>query len=423
MPLATTIVQTNAIARNSIRQTYSHVFLDEFQDCTKEQYQLIKACFSGSPSKLTAVGDAKQKIMGWAGALEGIFKTFASDFGATPLSLYQNFRSKPRLRRMQNAMVQNMDPAAAVDDAELAGDEGVIRFIRAADAVQEAEAIAATVKRRIVDDGIAPSEIAILVSRDQSFFCQRLRAALQGHAIPFREEDSSQDFAAEPIVKAIVDLLLIAGTSASPDAHRRLIDLMVYSQAADEEHEYRAWSRWSRFVTEIRDTVAGGAIDNGDRAGLRAIIDGMFKVMGTDAIVALSADYAHGSRLHDLVEQTVDRLHDVLAHENDIGVALSAFSGDKAVRVMSIHKCKGLEFDTVIVIGVENETFWGNPVDQRAAYFVAISRAKKQLFLSFVANRERPTGFPANRPWDIVRHPHQEFLGYAIPYQSGTPRP
>ncbi|MDB5585901.1 MAG: hypothetical protein JWP26_871 [Devosia sp.] len=421
VPLATTIVQTNAIARNAIRQTYRHVFLDEFQDCTKEQYQLIKACFLDAPSKLTAVGDTKQKIMGWAGALEGIFKTFAADFGATPLSLYQNFRSKPRLRRMQNAMVRNMDLVAALDDAELAGDEGVIRFIRTSDAVEEAEAIAATVKRRIVDDGIAPSDIAVLVSRDQPFFCQRLRVALQRHAIPFREEDSAQDFVSEPIVKVIVDLLLIAGTSASPDAHRRLIDLMVYSQAADEEHEYRAWSRWNRFVTETRNTIATGAIEHGNRAGLQAIIDELFKVMGPDAIVALSADYVHGSRLNDLVRQTIDRLHEALAHEKDVGVALSAFSGDKAVRVMSIHKCKGLEFDTVIVMGVEKETFWGNPADQRAAYFVAISRAKEQLLLSFTANRERPEGFPANRTWDTARHPHLEFLGYAIPYQSGTP--
>src|SRR5438445_390462 len=77
-----------------------------------------------------AVGDTKQRIMGWAGALEGIFETFASDFNARPLNLYQNFRSKPRLRRMQNAMVRVMDPPAAVDDAELAGGAGEIRVCK-----------------------------------------------------------------------------------------------------------------------------------------------------------------------------------------------------------------------------------------------------------------------------------------------------
>ena len=130
VPLAQTIITSSTIARNAVRQTYSHVFLDEFQDCTSEQYRLIKACFLGSPTILTAVGDTKQSIMGWAGALEGIFESFAEDFDARPLNLYQNFRSAPRLRRMQNAMIRVMDPPAAGDDAELQGDEGTITVLR-----------------------------------------------------------------------------------------------------------------------------------------------------------------------------------------------------------------------------------------------------------------------------------------------------
>ena len=73
---------------------------------------------------LTAVGDLKQQIMGWAGALDGIFGDLVSDYGAEPLYLYQNFRSAPRIRRMHNAMVRVMDPEAAITDADLAGDDG-----------------------------------------------------------------------------------------------------------------------------------------------------------------------------------------------------------------------------------------------------------------------------------------------------------
>ncbi|WP_051614450.1 3'-5' exonuclease [Phyllobacterium sp. UNC302MFCol5.2] len=217
------------------------------------------------------MGDTKQKIMGWAGAFEGIFKDFAADFSATPLSLYQNFRSKPRLRRMQNAMVRTMDPAAAVDENGLLGDEGTIRIINATDAAHEAELLAAAVKSRIDNDGIAPPEIAILVSRDQQYFCQRLRAVFQAHSIPFRDEDSVQDFASEPVVKVITDLILVAGATANSDAYRRLIDAMVYSQAMDDEQEYRARSRWTRFVADTRNAIARGAIAKGDRAGLQAI--------------------------------------------------------------------------------------------------------------------------------------------------------
>lgn len=126
VPLALTILRTSEVARNAVRQTYSHVFLDEFQDCTKEQYALIQAAFHGTDVILTAVGDTKQRIMGWAGAFEGIFKTFADGFGAHPLYLYQNFRSMPRLRRMQNAMVKIMDPPAALPDDQVGGEGGDI---------------------------------------------------------------------------------------------------------------------------------------------------------------------------------------------------------------------------------------------------------------------------------------------------------
>jgi superfamily I DNA/RNA helicase len=106
VPFAVEILENSEVARNAVRQTFSHVFLDEFQDCTNSQYRLIRAAFKGTDIQLTAVGDTKQRIMGWAGALEGIFARFAADFGAIGLNLYQNFRSLPRLRRMQNAMVK-----------------------------------------------------------------------------------------------------------------------------------------------------------------------------------------------------------------------------------------------------------------------------------------------------------------------------
>ncbi|MGO6812893.1 UvrD-helicase domain-containing protein [Rhizobium ruizarguesonis] len=415
VPLATVIVKSNSIARNAVRHTYSHVFLDEFQDCTNEQYELLTSCFLGSGAKLTAVGDTKQKIMGWAGALEGIFQEFARDFNATPLSLYQNFRAKPRLRRMQNAMVRTMDPLAAVDDTALPGEEGSITILSAVDATEEAEKLAAAIKSRIVD-GLEPSEIAVLVSRDQQYVCQSLRAALQAQKIPFREEDSTQEFTSEPIVKVITDLLLVAGTAASGDAHRRLIDAIAYGQAMDDEQEYRARSRWTRFVAETRDVIAQGGIAKGDRAGLKRVVERLFEVVGRDAIVAMSADYAQGSRLNDLVAATIDRLHDVLSQEDDIGSSLAAFSADRAVRVMSIHKSKGLEFDAVVIMGVERETFWGQIVDERSAYFVAISRAKRELILTVADNRDRPFGFPRHRRWTTSRRPHDEFLGYALPY-------
>lgn len=142
VPLAIQILQKSEIARNAIRQTYSDVFLDEFQDCTNLQYELLKLAFQGTNVRLTAVGDTKQKIMGWAGALDGIFQTFSADFAATPLNMYRNFRSEPRLLRLQNEIIRILDPASVMPDAQLAGDEGEVFAWRFEDSRKEAEYLA-----------------------------------------------------------------------------------------------------------------------------------------------------------------------------------------------------------------------------------------------------------------------------------------
>lgn len=59
VPLALEILRQSPMARSALAQTYSHVFLDEFQDCTNEQYQLVKEAFLGTDALLTAVGDSK----------------------------------------------------------------------------------------------------------------------------------------------------------------------------------------------------------------------------------------------------------------------------------------------------------------------------------------------------------------------------
>lgn len=408
VPLAQTIVEASLVARNAVRQTYTHVFLDEFQDCTADQYGLILACFDGTSAILTAVGDTKQSIMGWAGALEGIFQTFADAFDALPLNLYQNFRSAPRLRRMQNAMVKVMDPPAALDDTDIVGDEGEIDILRFDDDGEEAASLTERI-RDLIDDGIAPSEIAILVSKQQNLYCQRLTAAFEVAEIPFREEDKEQDLASEPVACLLIDFLLIASGTRQPAAYRRLLDFVVFNHGHDEEREYQLRSRWDRFVTETRRQIAAGEVDLAQVNDLQTLATALVGEVGRDNLVALSPDYAHGGRLDQLIEQVLERAHLLLQGDADPATALASFSGDSAVRIMSVHKSKGLEFDTVVILGVEKETFWGELSAERAAYFVGISRAKQRLWLTACNYRQRPDG--AKR-WTVERREHDEFLGY-----------
>ncbi|WP_038213272.1 UvrD-helicase domain-containing protein [Xenophilus azovorans] len=408
VPLAVQILQSSDVARHAVQQTYSHVFLDEFQDCTDAQYELIRAAFRGTNAVLTAVGDTKQRIMGWAGALEGVFKTFAAEFRARPLNLYQNFRSLPRLRRMHNAMVRVMDPAAAVSDAELTGAGGEIEIAHFADDDTEAHQLASTI-RRWMDEGVPASQIAVLVSRQPELYAVRLEAELAQQGIPFRNEQALQDLSAEPATCLIVDFLRVTATDGNPEAYARLTEVLEVT-GGDDERDRAQQMRWRRFVDdtrqELRDLPGPPAA-----ADLERVTTCFLDRLGRDALVALSADYQQGARLDEVIAQTGARLVEMLDLHPDLAQVLGRFAEDNAVRIMTIHKSKGLEFDSVVLLGVEAQTFWGNQDDERAAFFVGVSRAKRRLLLTAARRRRRPAGFM--RRWDEVRQPHIEFLGYA----------
>ena len=147
------------------------------------------------------------------------------------------------------------------------------------------------------------------------------------------------------------------------------------------------------------------------RGDLNKLVDKLLSAIGREKVVAMSSDYTNAERLNGLVTDTVGRAQSLMSVAADPAVALAAFSGDEAVKIMSIHKSKGLEFDTVFILGVENETFWGQLTAERAAYFVGISRAKRKLFLTHCDQRSRPAGH--NGRWNITRTGQAEFLGYA----------
>lgn len=410
VPLAVQIIQNCEVARNAVRHTYSHVFLDEFQDCTSQQYELIKTAFSGSDAALTAVGDTKQRIMGWAGALEGVFEVFAEDFRARPLNLYQNFRSLPRLRRMQNAMVKAMDPPAAVPDDEITGSGGTVEILSFESDRDEARGVADLVEQWLREESLPASEVAILVSKQLDLYSRPLMTELDGRGLAYRNEEALQNLSAEPLTRLVVDFLLVVVGDNEPDAYARLMDVLRVS-AHDEMTAYKVQARWHDYIASVHARLRGHGIPPNSKL-LRNISIRFLKRIPPEILVGLSSDYEHVGRIPQLVDETFDRIAELLAVDPEPAAALKRFAEDNAVRIMTIHKSKGLEFDTVVVLGVEHQTFWGKPDDERAAYFVGISRAKRQLVLTTVQVRLRPDGHTAR--WDVRRTPQEEFLRYAM---------
>lgn len=412
VPLAIEILRKSAAARNAIRQTYSDVFLDEFQDCTNLQYELLKLAFQGTSIRLTAVGDTKQKIMGWAGAMDGIFQAFVADFDATPLNMYRNFRSKPRLLRLQNEIIRKLDPTSVMPDEQLAGDEGEVFAWRFEDSHKEADYLADLIEGWIKTEQLPPAEIAVLIRNQLDLYANHLMAALEARGIPFRNEQQMQDITVEPAARLIVDYLSCLYRQREPKAWVRLMNQLI--PFADEEIQSNARKALDRLVKQQRKELAITELVDEPFSGWWEFVWAFLKQVSMETLVSLSPDYESHDRLKEVVRDTKAKVEGLLKLEPDLPKALERFSDDQAVRILTIHKSKGLEFDSVIIMAVENEIFFGDQSENRCAYFVGVSRAKKRLVLTHAGQRERPAGH--TRRWDVQRTAQTEYFGYATPF-------
>ncbi|PSV98766.1 UvrD-helicase domain-containing protein [Photobacterium iliopiscarium] len=407
VPLAIKILKESSVARNALRQTYTDVFLDEFQDCTNHQYELIKIAFQGTNIRLTAVGDTKQKIMGWAGALDGIFETFKQDFQAVPLNMYRNFRSKPKLIRLQNEIVRILDPASVMSEEQIAGEEGYIRILPFQNCQEEADYLSEQIQRWVNEDKVPPSEIAILIKSQPDLYAMKLMVALRERGIPYRNEQLLQDITVEPAARLIVDFLLSTFGKQEPSAWIRLMEKLVpFTDYDDEKGELV--QNWQRFIIKEKKEANQNPIipENPKRWDcLKRFIE----KVGFQALISLSHDYETESRLRDVLKDTCSKIDQLMSTGLELKESLKRFEDDQAVRILTIHKSKGLEFDSVVLLGVETESYWGNPDENLCAFFVGVSRAKRRLLLTHVGIRSRPAGYTGR--WNAQRHRQERFLG------------
>ncbi|WEJ84996.1 UvrD-helicase domain-containing protein [Kluyvera intermedia] len=415
VPLAIKILQNSRIARNAIRQAYSDIFLDEFQDCTNLQYELVKLAFLGTKIRLTAVGDTKQKIMGWAGAMDGIFQTFTNDFNAVPLNMYRNFRSKPQLLKVQNEIIRELDPTSAMPDEQLNGDEGEIHVESFGNSQEEAIYLANIINNWISKEQLPPAEVAVLVSKQLDLYADHLMMELELRGIPYRNEQQMQDITVEPAARLIVDYLSCLYGKREPKAWIRLMNQLI--PFADEEVQSSARKDLDRLLKKQRKEAASAEQLDSPFSCWWIFVKAFLKHIGSDTIVALSPDYESHKRLQEVFRDTKARIEELLKIESDLPQALGRFTDDQAVRILTIHKSKGLEFDSVIIMAVENEIFFGNQDENRCAFFVGVSRAKRRLILTHADERQRPAN--AKR-WNVNRTAQSEYIGYVTPYKNSN---
>lgn len=408
VPLALEILEKNEYARGALRQTYSHVFMDEFQDATTVQYAFLKKAFEGTGVHLIGVGDTKQRIMRFAGALEGVMATFATDFNAIDLQLYQNFRSKPRLRRMQNRMILEMDPGAASRDADLVGEEGEVQVLRFETDEDEAASVTAVIQGWL-EAGVPPREITVLARQQPHLITSVLREHLSTAGIPYRNEQQSQDLTTEPVAALIFNYLRVVADDGRPAAYTELV--RVVTHGGIEEVDGVLDSKLRALLRDARLTVRAAGFDAAEGSSWTPLITSFLKFVTRPSLNALSPSYQQGDRLNDVIKEAAGAFKRELTFDGDPIAALDRLSEEDSIRILTVHKCKGLEFEKVVVFGVEPRFFWGDDNDVKSEFFVAISRAKDELVLTTARHRTKPYG--ANAYWREDSPPYNALLEYA----------
>ena len=155
------LLRTNPTLTGALRLTYPFVFLNELQDAIYAQYALLLAAFGGGgATRLTAVGDDKQRIMAWAGARPDAFARFEHDFGAQRILLLSNFRSSPAPVRIQHVVARAIEEDAHVAVSRVAAtiDEDAAQVWRFAEQSAEASHLASWIARDLRHRRLAPRD-------------------------------------------------------------------------------------------------------------------------------------------------------------------------------------------------------------------------------------------------------------------------
>ena len=390
--LSELIVRTNPKIKRGLQLTYKYVFLDEFQDTTDLQYKLVKQCFWNSSSIITAVGDNKQRIMVWAGARKTIFSDFVTEFNSEKQRLVVNHRSAPRLVDLQRRMYASLkesDCNICVSD-KWAPDDGIITFLIAENEDVEAKIVAERISEQI-SSGIEPNKLCILCKQKTKEYASKIIAELSNHQICARIENDYQDLIKEPIVEMLVALLRLAADRKHPHDWELTVsitsELWNINSFQSKDGYFKMQDDLGKEIEQLSNMMESITCKEDFKALLKHII----QFWGCNRIKAMFPTYSQGTFLNDLLNNFQDYMWmELEATRMNWLLAIENFEGLHSIPIMTIHKSKGLEYDAVYFVGLEDSAFWSfrdQPEEDRCTFFVAMSRAKRELFFTFCKYR------------------------------------
>jgi DNA helicase II / ATP-dependent DNA helicase PcrA len=417
------------------RRRWRYVQVDEHQDTNPLQGRLLRL-LAGEHPNLMVVGDDQQAVYGFRSADVRNILRFDRDYPqARVVGLVRNYRSTPEIVQAANRLITHNRggrPKTMVAQAP-SGPEPVVRAHRREE--DEARWAAATIARATAR-GIAASELAVL-ARAKGVLTG-IEAALVAAEIPYRVLSGTAFYQRREVKAALAHLTLLVNphdaeafsrvmldarrgigevTAARVDAHAVAANINLLEACVRADHLSRvrrdqkaALIAFGQAMLELRDQL--------DHRSVSSLLADIVRLAGGLAEILAGQDDGGGrlARLRDLVTAARAYERDAARPSAVDFLARAALAsgaddrGDRAARervtLCTVHGAKGLEWQVVLVCGLEEGTFpsqhaaLGDALEEeRRLAYVAFTRAKRTLVLSHAQRRygrpARPSRFIA----------------------------
>ncbi len=437
------LLARNEPIRLHYQSRFRHILVDEFQDTNVLQYRWLKllaghpsppaplphagegsveshTCGSnGTGASLFCVGDDDQSIYAFRGAEVGNMRDFEREFRVENIiRLEQNYRSHGNILDAANAIIKNNAARLGKNLWTDAGSGEPIRVYEAFNDTEEARWIVEEI-RSLAAEGLARREMALLYrSNAQS---RVLEHALFSAGLPYRVYGGLRFFERQEVKHALAYLRLIA----NPDddgaflrvvnfpargigartieqlqdaAKRAKVSLYSTAQGGGKAAAFAALVDKLRAASEgltLPETVEQVLEISGLRAHYRSEKEGQDRLANLDELVGAAENFVAEEGNVDAEGEVSGDLAAFLSHASLEAGEHQAGEGDDALQLMTVHSAKGLEFDVVFISGLEEGLFpHENSVredkgleEERRLMYVAVTRARKRLYLSHAQTR------------------------------------
>ncbi|MDE1975137.1 MAG: UvrD-helicase domain-containing protein [Patescibacteria group bacterium] len=417
--------------------TWKYIHVDEYQDTNRIQYKIAHA-LAGPLRNICVVGDADQNIYSWRGATIENILHFEKDYPeAAVITLERNYRSTKTILEAANSVISknSMRKKKNLYTDNPLGEK--IASTASYNEEEEARAIA-DVARDLIEAGVPAKEIAVLYRAN--FQSRAIEEAFIKKKIPYQLLGTK--FFERREIKDVLSYIR-AATAFEPEKGlgqnvwsdiSRVINVpargigkaTVAKILAGQEAGLPAGMRtkladFTRLLADIKTVLAGKKLSEAMRHVIQTTgIERMLREDGTDGeerllnvreLVSVAVQY-DGMNIEEGLEAFMTNA--ALASDQD-----ELKEGSDAVRLMTVHASKGLEFDHVFIAGMEQGLFPFEHLDddemsqaeeeeERRLFYVALTRARKKVHLSYALTRtvfgSKRVNTPSEFIEDIERH-------------------